>query len=138
MKKTLLLFALMLFTQLFADIDWQKDLTSAFAKARQEHKVLMVMVEGEHCRWCKKMRYRTFDDARVSAQLSKKYICVRIDERSPDAVSKLPPVSGVPTIFFLTPDLKPIATSLGYQDAKSFMHYLSSLKSIQMQQDGLQ
>jgi len=121
-----------------ADVRWYQKLDTAQMIAKKEHKSLMVMVEGEHCRWCKKMRYRTFDDARVSAQLSKKYICVRIDERSPDAVSKLPPVSGVPTIFFLTPDLKPIATSLGYQDAKSFMHYLSSLKPIQMQQDGLQ
>jgi len=127
MKKTPLLFALMLFTQLFADIDWQKDLAAAFSKARQEHKVVMVMVEGEHCKWCKKMRYRTLGDESVEKKL-KNYVNIRVMEEDEKAVNTLPKIDGVPTIFFMDGDKKVIQKLVGYYDVDDFMSFLRTVE----------
>ena len=132
MKYFVILLILVWHTLFASEILWYQDLNKAKMTAEKAHKNLMVMVEGEHCRWCKKMRYRTLSDERVAEMLSKRYICVRIDETSPLVMSKLPPVSGVPTIFFMTPDLTLIAASLGYKDAKAFLDYLLSIQPKQM------
>ena len=54
MKKILLGF-LLLSSTLFS-IEWVKDLDTAFALAKKEHKNIMVLVEGENCRWCKDLK----------------------------------------------------------------------------------
>ena len=37
------------------EIAWVKDINSAFEVAQKEQKTVMVLVEGENCRWCVKM-----------------------------------------------------------------------------------
>ncbi|BAF71450.1 thioredoxin family protein [Sulfurovum sp. NBC37-1] len=127
MKKILLFSILMMFTQLFADIDWQKDLSSAFAKAAKEHKVVMVMVEGEHCKWCKKMRYRTLGDEGVEKKLSN-YVTVRVMEEDEKAVKTLPEIDGVPTIFFMNADKEVIQKLVGYYDVDDFLSFITTVE----------
>jgi len=110
-----------------ADIVWQKDMQTAFALAEKENKLVMVMVEGEHCRWCKKMRYRTLGDEGVIEKLQKHYVSVRVDELDKAAMKILPPVKGVPTIFFLYPNKKVIERVTGYYKADDFMSYLKEI-----------
>ena len=127
MKKILLFSVLLMFTQLFADIDWQKDLSSAFAKAAKEDKVVMVMVEGEHCKWCKKMRYRTLGDESVEKKLSH-YVNVRVLEENENAVKTLPKIDGVPTIFFMCADKKVIQKLVGYYDVDDFLSFITTVE----------
>jgi len=97
------------------------------ALAKQEHRALMVMVEGKHCRWCKKMRYRTLADEAVVKKL-KPFVSVRVDKEDSQNMQLLPPIKGVPTIFFLTPEGKTIATSVGYYTVSDFISYISSIE----------
>ena len=127
MKKILLFSALLMFTRLFADIDWQKELSSAFAKAAKEDKVVMVMVEGEHCKWCKKMRYRTLGDESVEKKLSD-YVNVRVLEENENAVKTLPKIDGVPTIFFMSADKKVIQKLVGYYDVDDFLSFITTVE----------
>ncbi len=109
------------------DIVWQKDLESALSLAEKEHRLVMVMVEGEHCRWCKKMRYRTLDDARVVQKLSS-YVNVRVDENDRTAMKLLPAIRGVPTIFFLSPDRKLLQKVEGYYAADDFLSFFKGIE----------
>ena len=102
------------------EIVWQKDLKSAVSLAKQQQLPLMVMVEGKRCRWCKKMRYRTLEDEAVTAKLQG-YVNVRVDEDDKEAMSHLPPVDGVPTIFFFSSRMKLLKTSVGYSVADEFL-----------------
>ncbi len=102
------------------EIVWQKDLESAVSLAKEQQLPLMVMVEGKRCRWCKKMRYRTLEDEAVTAKLQK-YVNVRVDEENKEAMSHLPPVDGVPTIFFFSPQIKLLETSVGYSVVDDFL-----------------
>jgi len=126
MIKTILLFST-IFSMLFGDeLVWQKDLQHAFETAQKESRMIMVMVEGEHCRWCKKMRYRTLGDERVAKAL-KPYINVRVDEADTMAMQELPPIEGVPTIFFLYPDKKVAETVIGYYSVNDFLSFIKEV-----------
>ena len=127
MKKTIILFVSLIGLLLADDLIWQKNLQSALATAQKEHRVVMVMVEGEHCRWCKKMRYRTLSDEAVVDAL-KPYVTVRVDETDRNAMGELPRVEGVPTIFFISPDKKVIETVTGYYDVDDFLSFVKEVK----------
>jgi len=127
MKKTIILFVSLIGLLLADDLIWQKNLQSALATAQKEHRVVMVMVEGEHCRWCKKMRYRTLSDEAVVDAL-KPYVTVRVDETDRNAMGELPRVEGVPTIFFISPDKKVIETVTGYYNVDDFLSFVKEVK----------
>lgn len=113
---------------LFAgDLNWEKDLNTAFIKAAKEKKPLMVMVEGEHCRWCKKMRHRTLENDVISKRLEK-YVLVKIDKEGEEA-QQLPEVKYVPTIFFISPDKKIKERVTGYFNVLDFGSWIDDAET---------
>ncbi len=127
MKKMIVMLLTLCSLLISADIAWQPEIVKAFEKAEREHKLVMVMVEGKHCRWCKKMRYRTLDDGRVAKKLAS-YINVRVDEEDKEVMATLPMINGVPTIFFFTPDQKVIERVEGYYDAADFLSFFKEIE----------
>ncbi len=110
----LLLAGTLFSTTIFADeLAWKKDIATAFDKATKDNKVVMVMVEGKHCRWCKKMKHRTLSDDSVVKRLES-YIVVKVMREDADAVKDLPQINGVPTIFFLKANKKVLKSVVGY------------------------
>lgn len=126
-KRVVITFILLTVTVLFADIHWQKDLSSAFKKAKQEQKTVMVLVTGKHCRWCKKMKYRTLRNKKVKKRLAP-YIVVEVKNEDSRALKTLPKVESVPRIFFLTADKKLIASVRGYYNTDDFIAFIDSLE----------
>ena len=126
MKKIVVLLFAVLGVLGAAQIAWQKDLTTALHKAQAENKLVMVMVEGEYCRWCKKMRYRTLSDDTVAQKLSS-YVSVRVDENDKRSMAILPAIRGVPTIFFLYPDGKVLQKVEGYYDIEDFLSFFKEI-----------
>jgi len=123
-----LLVGLLFSTTLFAgEIVWQKDITAAFEKAQKENKVVMVMVGGEHCKWCEKMKHRTLSDDSVSERLEP-YIMVKVMREDAEAVKYLPAINGVPTIFFLKADKKVLETVVGYYNIVDFAGFIDSVE----------
>ena len=127
MKKVVIAYVLLMATLLFAEITWQKDLDTAFAKAKKEHKLVMVMAEGEHCRWCKKMKYRTLGDEKVEKRLAP-FVTVKVMEDDDKAVKELPKIDGVPTIFFMTADKKLLESVVGYYKVDDFISFINSVE----------
>jgi len=126
--KLLLTFVLLGLSILFsADIVWQKDMTTAFELAKKENKVVMLFVEGEHCRWCKKMKHRTLADENVSKRLVP-YIAVKIMRENAEAVKDLPMIHGVPTIFFMTDTKKVLESVVGYFGVGDFLSYIDDVE----------
>lgn len=113
-----------------ADIEfsWQENLKKAYEKAKDTDKRVMVMVEGENCRWCKKMIHRTIGDESVQKKLVEKYVSVRVDREDPEAMKNLPEVRGVPTIFFMDKDNKVVEEVIGYFDVLDFTSYMNDVE----------
>lgn len=125
MNKILLGF-LLLSTMLFS-IEWSKDLDTAFALAKKEHKNIMVLVESENCRWCKKLKHRTLSDETVEKRLEK-FVTVKVMREDAFAMSELPEVKGVPTIFFMNESKVISDEILGYVDAEDLIIYINDIE----------
>jgi len=108
-------------------LDWVKDIDTAVEIAKKEHKNIMVMVEGEHCRWCKKMKGRTLTDDAVEKRLEK-FVVVKVMREDGNAMAKLPPVEGVPTIFFMKENKAIIEDIIGYYNVEDFTSYIDDIE----------
>ena len=124
----LLLAGTLFSTTIFAgELTWQKDIVTAFEKATKDNKVVMVMVEGKHCRWCKKMKHRTLSDDSVVKRLES-YIIVKVMREDADSVKDLPQINGVPTIFFIKANKKVLKNVVGYYDVYDFTSYINDIE----------
>jgi len=108
-------------------LDWVKDIDTAVQIAKKEHKNIMVMVEGEHCRWCKKMKGRTLSDDMVEKRLEK-YVVVKVFRENGNAMAQIPPIDGVPTIFFLTEHKAVMQEVVGYYNVGDFISYINDVE----------
>ena len=124
--KSILTILLLLSAWLSADIVWQKDIPTALQLAQKEHKPVMVFVEGETCRWCKKMKHRTLSDEAVDKRLQS-YIAVKVFRENEKDIKDLPEIQGVPTIFFMTADQKILESVIGYYTVEDFISYLNDV-----------
>ena len=123
-----LLIGVLFSTTLFAgEMVLEKDIAIAFSKAQKENKIVMVLVEGEHCRWCKKMKHRTLSDDSVSKRLES-YIVVKVMREDADAIKDLPQINGVPTIFFMKENKKVLKSVVGYYDVYDFTSYINDIE----------
>jgi len=127
MQKILWGMFLLVGTLFSAEPVWEKDITTAFSKAQKENKVVMVMVGGEHCRWCTKMEQRTLSDASVSERLEP-YILVKVMHENAEDIRGLPAIKGVPCIFFLKADKTVIESVVGYSNIVDFAGLIDNVE----------
>ena len=125
--KKLLIVLLMFSAWLFADINWQKDIPTAIELAKKENKTIMVFVEGEHCKFCKRMKHRTLSDETVEKRLQA-FVSVKVMQENKNAVKDLPKIQGVPSIFFINTDKKLIQEIIGYFDVDDFISYIDTVE----------
>lgn len=118
---------LLLLSSTLFSVEWSKDLETAFTLAKKEHKNIMVLVEGENCRWCKKLKHRTLSDEAVEKRLEK-FVTVKVMREDSSAMSVLPAVKGVPTIFFMNEDKAISDEILGYVDVEDFIYYINDIE----------
>jgi len=108
-------------------IPWVKDLPTAFERAKQENKMVMVMATSKGCRWCEKMKATTLSNKKVAKKLEK-YILVQADRETPSQRDQLPEFKHVPIIFFMTPQKEVIDNLRGYFEAEDFLEYLKEME----------
>ncbi len=118
---------LILLSSMLFSVEWVKDVDTAFTLAKKEHKNIMVLVEGENCRWCKKMKHRTLSDETVEKRLEK-FVVVKVMREDSSAMSVLPQVKGIPTIFFMKDNKAVQEEILGYLDVEDFISYINTVE----------
>ena len=122
-----IILGLLLLSSTLFSLEWVKDIDTALTMAKKEHKNIMVLVEGENCRWCKKMKHRTLSDESVEKRLEK-YVVVKVMREDGNAMSVLPPVQGVPTIFFMKENKAVIEEIIGYFNVEDFLSYIGDVE----------
>ena len=73
MKKILIL------TILFIYALYSSNYEDALIEAKKEHKIIMIMLEKENCKFCKKMEDEVFTDKNVSKILDRDFILLKLD-----------------------------------------------------------
>ncbi|MCO4845226.1 MAG: thioredoxin family protein [Sulfurovum sp.] len=118
---------LLLLSSTLFSVEWVKDIDTAFALAKKEHKNIIVLVEGENCRWCKKLKHRTLSDEAVEKRLEK-FVTVKVMREDSSAMSVLPKVKGVPSIFFMKENKAVVVEILGYVNVEDFISYINDVE----------
>jgi uncharacterized protein YyaL (SSP411 family) len=97
-------------------VDWYPWGPEAFAKARQEGKLVFLSIGYSSCYWCHVMERESFEKPEVARLLNQWFVSVKVDrEERPDidsiymtALQELGQSGGWPLSMFLTADGKPI------------------------------
>ncbi len=108
-------------------IPWERDLDSAFSRAKKENKIVMVMAVSDGCVWCEKMKKKTLSHPKVAQKLQN-YILVMADRETPSEKEQLPSFKHVPIIFFMTHDKETLDNLRGYFSAEDFLIYLKDFE----------
>jgi len=97
-------------------VDWQAWGDAAFAKAREEDKLVFLSVGYSTCHWCHVMERESFENERVAAVMNHHFVNVKVDrEERPDIdatymafVQATTGQGGWPMSVWLTPEGKPV------------------------------
>ena len=122
-------------------LTWLTDLSTAQAKAKAEHKLVVMDFTGsDWCYWCKKLNSEIFSSSDFAAYAAKNLVLVEVDfpqaKAQSDALKKANQalqtkfkVEGYPTIIVLNGEGKKVG-ELGYMEGgpKPFIAQLAKLK----------
>jgi thiol:disulfide interchange protein DsbD len=105
----------------------EQDLEGALAKAKAEHKVVVVDIYAEWCAQCKELDEKTWPDAAVKQWLAQNAVAIRIDTdaRRKDLATKLQ-INGYPTVILLDGEGKELRRSLGFQNPETTLTWLKA------------
>jgi thioredoxin-related protein len=119
--------------------DWTEDYAGALARAKKEHKMVLVDFTGsDWCIWCQRTDKEVFETQKFKDYASKKLILLRVDiprdKPQSDTLkkqnAKLVEKYGVevfPTLVVLDPDQKVVYSQLGYKEGgpEAFIDHLT-------------
>ena len=87
-----------------SEMNYSRDYASALAQAKKEKKLLMILVVGDYCPWCKKFERKTMKRADVDAVVKEDFVPLILDKykdkgKYPDKFYS--PV--IPSVYFVNP-----------------------------------
>src|ERR1700690_2991137 len=96
-------------------VDWYPWGEVALARARRDHKPILLSVGYAACHWCHVMAHESFEDPAVAARMNELFVNVKVDrEERPDvdalymaALHAMGEQGGWPMTMFLAPDGAP-------------------------------
>ena len=82
-------------------IKWEKWSNEIFERAKKDNKLVLMDLEAVWCHWCHVMAETTYKDKATLELLTKKYICVRVDQDSrPDLANRYEDYGWPATVIF--------------------------------------
>ena len=105
-------------------IEWQPSFSKGLEIAKKAKKPIMADFYADWCGWCKKLDKTTYQDKNV-IELSKKFVCIKVDTDQDQATSSKYGVKGLPTIVFLSPKGDVTNQIVGYRDGAYFATVMS-------------
>ncbi len=110
-----------------ADITWSGWSDDVFARARREHKFVILDLEAVWCHWCHVMDATTYRDPRVIGLIGRDYIAVRVDQDSrPDLANRYEDY-GWPATVIYGPAGEEIVKKQGYIEPDGMAHLLQAV-----------
>lgn len=140
----ILITLLTLFTLVYAahidefasEVNYLRDYDLAIKTAQEQKKVVMLVVVGDYCPWCKKFERKTLMSSEVIAKTNKEFVAVVIDKykdkgKYPEAF--FAPL--IPAVFFIEPqEQRPLLETVAYIKKDEFMESMDDALSAYAQE----
>lgn len=107
-------------------IGWmEQDLEGALAKAKAEHKLVLVDIYADWCAQCKELDEKTWPDAAVKQWMATNAVPIRIDTyaKRKDLAQKLQ-VAGYPSVILLDAEGRELRRYMGFQGPAAMKTWL--------------
>ena len=114
-------------------VKWETSLEAAQARARAEHKLILMDVWTEWCGWCIKLQKDTFPTPVAQAALAKVVplsLKTQLAHGEPTAqayIEKQYQVDGFPALIMLDADGKVVARQPGYMPGQPFADWVNKV-----------
>ncbi|MCL4431767.1 MAG: thioredoxin family protein [Epsilonproteobacteria bacterium] len=122
-----------------AEVNYLRNYEMAIKTAKKENKIVMLVVVGDYCPWCKKFERKTLSDPAVITKTKESFVGIVIDKykdkgKYPQEFSA--PL--IPAVFFINPkDEKSVQETVAYMKPDEFienMDYALSLNKSEKKQ----
>lgn len=130
-KMKIILILLTLFTLSFSaqidefasEVSYERDYNKALKMAQEQNKILMLVLVGDYCPWCKKFERKTLKSQEVRDEVAKNFVPLVMDKykdkgKYPDAFYA--PV--IPAVYFVDPKSeKSLLETVAYMKKAEFL-----------------
>ncbi len=107
-------------------IAWSDDASAAQLKARQSRRPIVAYITADKCGFCRKMERETWTDAAVAAEVTSRFVPLKLHaERDRELVQALK-VRAYPTTIVFTADGKALGGAAGYLPPEKLAALLTS------------
>ncbi len=120
-----------------SEVGYLRDYNLALKTAKEQNKMVMVVVVGDYCPWCKKFERKTLKSSEVKAQVDKEFIAVVIDKyKDKGNYPKEFYAPLIPAVYFVDPSNgKSLLETVAYMKKAEYMENMDDAISI-FEQEG--
>jgi thiol:disulfide interchange protein len=109
------------------ELGYSNSYSEGMAKAKKEHKLMMLVLVRDGCHWCKKFENETLKDSGIKSKIDG-FVKVLIDKNEP-----LPErfhTNFIPTTYFIDPKTEKSVWELaGFKESKDFQEDINAAKT---------
>lgn len=120
-----------------AQIKWQANIHAAHDIAVDTGKPMLILVTGEACPPCKKLKSTTLTDPRVVKYVNSLFVPVQLDFEKDSKVIEILEVEQIPSTIVLSPDADLLGRFVGYAAADDYHEALEKSRRIQKKIESL-
>ena len=106
-----------------AEVKYLRSYDMAIKTAKEQNKVVMLVVVADYCPWCKKFERKTLKDSAVMAKVNESFVGIMIDKYKDKG--KYPEefrAPLIPAVFFIDPkEQKSLLEAIAYMKPDEFM-----------------
>lgn len=115
-----------------SEVGYLRDYKVAIKTAQEQNKMLMVVVVGDYCPWCKKFERKTLKSSEVRAQVDKEFVAVVIDKyKDKGNYPKEFYAPLIPAVYFVDPSNgKSLLETVAYMKKAEYMENMDDALSI--------
>jgi len=113
-----------------SEVGYSRDYTSALKIAKKQNKLIMLVVVGDYCPWCKKFERKALKSSLIRKKVKKDFIPVVIDnKRDMGKYPKKFHTKLLPTVYFINPKTEQkVLRVLGYAKKDDFADMMNEAK----------
>lgn len=122
-----------------AEMKYLRSYDMAIKTAKEQKKLVMLVVVADYCPWCKKFERKTLKDSAVMAKVNENFVGLVIDKyKDKGTYPEEYNAPLIPAVFFITPqDQKSLFETVAYMKPDEFMEsmdYALNLKKSEKKQ----
>ena len=115
-----------------SEVSYERDYEIALKKAKAENKVLMLVLVGDYCPWCKKFERKTLNSSEVRAEVQKNFVALVLDKyKDKGSYPKEFYAPVIPAVYFISPKSeKSLLETVAYMKKVEFLDNADDALSI--------